>query len=258
MKMDIDENRLRELVIKAIKLIQTENSKNNVGLLKTKLYVILTEKWNSRYWNFFNEINEQDQYEVYAVISSKVIDNLHINNLKKFRVCRGIINEDNINYDELNEYITVFPLISRNIVVKTALCINDIFETQWIFKAMETGQRIVLLSSGLEKFTGREPKAYLNKILNYYRTLLEFNIEITEKVSGSIHDCCLDTEKEDNKYDAVNDESKKIINSKKRIITCRDIDDYIFEKRIFINAGDIITDMAREKAKSLNISIIIS
>lgn len=255
--MDIDENRLRELVIKAIKLIQAENSKNNEGLFKTKLYVILTEEWNSRYWNFFNQINEQDQYEVYAVISSKIINNLHINNLKKFKVCRGIIDEDNINYDELDEYITVFPSISRNIVVKTALCINDTFETQWIFKAMETGQRIILLSSGLEKFTGKEPKAYLNKILNYYRTLLEFNIEITEKLSGNTHGYCLTTENEDNKYDVVQNGREKCINSKKRIITCNDVENYISEKRIFINNGDIITDMAREKAQNLNISIIM-
>lgn len=257
--MIMDEERLRELVIKAIKLVRLENAQNLV-IPKKKLYIILTEEWNGRYWNFFETLNEQNEYDAYAIISSSIIGTLHINNLKKFNVCKGIINEKDVHFDERLEYITVFPIVSRNIVAKTALCIDDTFETNWIFKAMEKGQRIIFLKSGLQRFSGKEPLNYRNKILDYYRTLLEFDIEIL--------DCITQMEKLDlaedfkgassinylknNSVFLCEDELSRI----KKVITEKEIENYIQGNKIILNDGDIITDMARDRARSLNISII--
>lgn len=250
--MEVDENKLEDLIVKAIISIQSENSKNIDMLLKKKMYVILTNEWNNIYWSFFENINKQNKYEVYAVISSNIKNKLHVNNLNKFTVCKKIIDEENINYDELGEYITVFPSISRNAVAKIALCIDDIFETKWIFKAMENGQKIVLISSGFEKFTGKEPRAYVDKILEYYRILLEFNIEIRRNLDIYYYN------KEANNYDKNTFQDIKSKSSGRRIVTKCDIEDYIYEKKIVLQKEDIITQMAEEKATELNITIIRS
>ena len=256
----IDEERLRELIIKAIELVKVENEAQK-AVLKKKLYVIFTEEWNGAYWSFFEKLNEENKYEVYAVIPERIDSKLHLNNLNKFQVCKEIITEKEIDYKKLTEYITVFPIVPRDIVVKTALCIEDTFETKWIFNCMEKGQKIIFSKAGLQKFTGKEPLSYKNKILDYYRTLLEFDIEITDSI----------VEKENHKLSKeLNDSSKKYNNSTtkaisinennlksiKKVITEKEVLDYAQNHQIILKAGDIITEMARDKAKSLNISIV--
>lgn len=255
----MDEKRLRELVIKAIELVQAENS-SNIVIYKKKLYVIITEEWNGRYWSFFEKLNEQYEYEVYAVIPSRINTSLHINNLKKFQVCKGIVDEKDVNFDELTEYLTVFPIVPRDIIVKTALCIEDTFETKWIFKCMENGQNIIFLKSGLQKFSGKEPLSYRNKILDYYRTLLEFDIEITDCIIEKENNIVLTESKStsitkyvSNYNDNLNENKYQSI---KKVITEKEVESYAQNNQIILNNGDIITEMARDKASSLNIQII--
>ncbi|MGG7098256.1 hypothetical protein [Clostridium sardiniense] len=249
--MEIDEKVIRELVIKAINLIQSENSTKSLSIPKKKLYVIFTEEWNSKYWDFFENLNKINKYDVYAVIPSRITNNLHINNLKKFKVCKGIIDEKDVDFDDLENYITVLPTISRSLVAKVALCIDDTFETNWIFKNMEKGERTILLKSGLVKMTGKEPSSYVNKILGYYRTLLEFNIEISDEI--------VDINKEslsigvDEPLDKVNEKKE---HTSKKVITEIDIEKYVQDRKIILNKGDIITELAKDRARSLNISIL--
>jgi len=262
----MDEKRLRELIIKAIELIKAENIQNIV-IPKKKLYVILTEEWNGQYWSFFEKLNEQNEYDVYAVIPSKINSNLHLNNLKKFQVCKGIVDEKDIHLEHLHEYLTVFPIVPRNIIVKTALC-DDTFETKWIFKCMENGQRIIFIKSGLEKFSGKEPLSYRNKILDYYRTLLEFDIEITDFIMQKENNILSKENKSNLSKESYSTSSTKYIPnynesfkenklpSIKKVITEKEIGYYTENNQIILNSGDIITDMARDKAGRLNISII--
>ncbi|MBM7835675.1 hypothetical protein [Clostridium sardiniense] len=249
--MEIDDKVIRELVIKAIKLIQSENSTKSLSIPKKKLYVIFTEEWNSKYWGFFESLNKINKYDVYAVIPSRITNNIHVNNLKKFQVCKGIIEEKDVKFDDLEDYITVFPIIPRSLVAKVALCIDDTFEAKWIFKNMEKGQRTILCRSGLAKMTGKEPSSYVNKILGYYRTLLEFNIEISDEF--------FDMNKEilsidiDEPLDKLNEKYKQ---SSKKVITEIDIEKYVQDRKIILNKGDIITELAKDRARSLNISIL--
>ncbi|WP_315078868.1 hypothetical protein [uncultured Clostridium sp.] len=251
--MEISEERLRELIIKAIELFKSESSIQNTPIDKKKLFVICTDEWNSLYWNFFERLDKENKYDVHIVIPSNIKSEFYLNNLKKFNVCRNIIYENDLKNYDLTEYITVFPVVPRSLIVKTALCIEDTFETKWIFESMEKGQQIIFLQSGLRKFTGKEPKNYVKKMLDYYRTLLEFDIEISEDIEERIEEKS-DFELVDYKntyYDSsLNKEYSK------KIITEKEIENYILNKKIVLNKGDIITEMAKDKARNLNISII--
>jgi hypothetical protein len=251
--MEIDEKRLRELVIKAIQLLQSESSIENQFIPKKKLYVIFTEEWNNKYSSLFEQLNKQNEYDVYAVLPYEIYNDFHLNNLKKFSVCKSIINRNYVNFDDLTEYITVFPVVPREIIVKTALCIDDIFESKWIFKSMEKGQRTILLTSGFKRFSGKEPPKYINKILDYYKTLLEFNIEIKNDI--------FQVERDESKdrpiiYENTNYNEVLSDNRSKKVITEQEIENYKYDRKILLNHGDIITELAKDRARSLNIQII--
>ena len=54
--------------------------------------------------------------------------------------------------DNLDRAVTLLPVVPRDVLVKTALCISDTYETSWIAECMKQGSRVVLLLTGLEKF----------------------------------------------------------------------------------------------------------
>lgn len=247
--MNISEERLRELIIKAIELFKFENSTQNTFIDKKKLFVICTDEWNSLYWNFFEKLDNETKYQVNIVLSSRIKSEFYINNLKKFNVCKNIIYENDLKNYNLTEYITVFPVVPRSLIVKTALCIDDTFETRWIFQSMEKGQQVIFLQSGLRKFTGKEPKSYIKKMLDYYRILLEFDIQISKYIEEKTDFQLIDYKS--NCYDLTLNK-----NNIKQIITEKEIENYMLSKKIILNKGDIITEMAKDKARNLNISII--
>lgn len=269
--MEITEEKLRELVIKAIKEIEDSNIyKTNKCLLKKKTYVLCTEKWNDVYWNFFESLNKTEEYEVYPVICKKVESNILINNLKKFSVCKKILFEDDMNLNLIEDCITVFPVTSRNLAVKTALCIEDDFETRWIFKSIANGQRIIFLNKGLQKFTGKEPPKYVEKILNYYNTLLEFGIELKDDFFEEESKSYDDYAKSYKRYNSgSNSKEYESYNSnicgneyhgsyskhKRQIITEKEVGNYLSSKKIILHDNDLITEMARDKARKLNIEV---
>ena len=113
------------------------------------------------------------------------------------------------------------------------------------------------MKSGLKKFTNKEPKAYINQIVSYYRKVLEYGIEIR-----SISELIKLYEEKD-----LNEETKVYFNIKentsleeenkgrKKVITLENVKQYGSNGTIIVNSDDIITDLAREKARNLNIEI---
>ncbi len=248
--MEIDEKTLKELVNRVIELFQSESSRQNIIVPKKKLYVIFTEEFNEKYSTFFESLDKQSKYEAYAIVPEEIYTESLINTLKQFKFCKEVISRDKISLNNLDEYLTVFPIISKTIIAKTALCIGDTFETNWIFNSMEKGQKIILLQSGLEKFSGKEPVAYRKKILDYYRTLLEFDIEISEDIfQVSSKDFSIVNEK-------VTHTQTTHECTGKQIITEYEIEKLKEYNKIVLKPGDIITEMAKDKARSLNIEIV--
>ncbi|MDO5516320.1 MAG: hypothetical protein Q4F66_02125 [Clostridium sp.] len=248
--MEITQEMLRKIVIKAIEDIQSKSSKNKYIIDKEKLYVFCNCKWNSIYWNFFEVLQYESQYEIIPVVYDDSDNEFFINNLRKFKFISKIIHKDEIELLSEGEYIIVFPVVSRNLVVKTALCLEDDFSTQQIFSALENGNRVLFYKKGFKKFTGKESRPYVKKILNYYKTLLEFNIEICDEI----------TEKKILVQDEVALEKFNYSDSNelegKRIITANEIGRYVNDNTITLNKGDIITELAIEKAEKMNISIL--
>lgn len=169
--MEIDERQLSQLITRIIKLLCAENKP------KKKIYMIFNQNWSEKYNSFLESICENDKCEIYAVVPLNIKYN---ERLKEFPVFEKILTRNEISSHNLENYITVFPVTPRNIIVKTALCIDDTFESRWILDSIGKGERVILISKGFDKFTGKEPEAYIQKMLEYYRMLLRFDIEIQD------------------------------------------------------------------------------
>ena len=153
--------------------------------------------------------------------------------------------------------MTLLPVVPRDVLVKTALCISDTYETSWIAECMKQGSRVVLLLTGLEKFSGNEKPAYRKRIMEYYRQVLEFGVEIcsTEELSGRApyEISCEGTDRTmacrtENSTCTLEPDKKK-----KRVISSSNVEQFVSDGVIYLQPGDIVTDLAKDRAKFLKI-----
>ena len=127
---------------------------------------------------FLREMETSDQYEIVPVIPSSWKDMGYEARLMETKACSHILHRSCEKPADLETAITVMPVVPRDVLVKTALCISDTYETSWISECMDKGSRVVLLRSGLARFSGKEKPAYRNRVMNYYRQILEYGVEI--------------------------------------------------------------------------------
>lgn len=175
--MQISENELRTLVIKIAETILSETHKKQI---KSKIYVMAPNDWDERYLAFFNQETISVNFEAYAVVPDEWQDVSYITQLMATKACKGIILRKAVSFNQNEAFLTVFPVVPKEQIVKTALCLEDDFLGKWITSCIEEGKTIAFLKSGLQKFTGKEPKAYVDKIMAYYQDVLSYGIWITD------------------------------------------------------------------------------
>ena len=253
--MEISEERLKELVLRALHALEAER-KIMTGLRsRRKLYMICACAWNEKYEEFLNEMETSNSYEIYPVIPASWKKLGYEGRLKGCKACAGIVYRCRQRPEDLGDAISLFPVVSRDMLVKTALCISDTFETSWIADCIERGSRILLLRSGLARFSGKEKSAYVNRIMGYYRQVLEYGIEICGK------DELAEREAEKEKVHARQAVKTGFLplqpaasnRGRKRVITASNVESLAFEGVLQLQPEDIVTDMAKERAKYLNI-----
>ena len=255
--MNISEEKLREIIKKVLLEITNQKNifKNNIE--KLKVYIFCSKKCNTEYIDFLEQIDKSGLFHIYIVADDALKDDICKSHINKYVPNENIIYFSHGIPDDLSEAISVFPVVERDLVVKTALCISDTFCNKWIASAIEEGGKIVFLKSGLKKFTNKEPKAYIRQIVSYYRKVLEYGIEI-RSTSELIK---LYNENNSDKQTKVNYNTRDSIylqenhKGRKKVITLENIEQYGSNGAIIVNSDDIITDLAREKARTLNIEI---
>lgn len=257
--MVIGEEQLKKLVLRILKELEEEQLHGQSPEFRRKLYMLATSGWDVRYQEFLAGMEQSGQYDIYPVIPESWRQMGYEAVFKKYQCCCQIRYHSDPIPADLEQTVTVFPVTDKDVVVKTALCISDTFETSWVADCMEYGSRIVLLRSGLKKFSGRESSAYVRQMLSYYRTILEYGVEI-----GSMDDlyaAVKDRYKPAPCGGAVPDQSGKLRerpeagSRKKRVITASNVEQFGAGRILFLQPGDIITDLARDRAAFLNIVI---
>lgn len=229
--MNISEEQLKELVLRILKKLEEEGIKE-----KKLLYMICTSAWDERYVDFLEEIKESGEYRVCPVIPDEWQEEGRQSRLSGISSCEEIRYHSQGIPVDLEGAVTVFPVVPTEITVKTALCLHDTFETSWIGACFRAGSRILFLQSGLTPFSGKEQPAYQEQILSYYRSILQYGIEIGSLTS------------------AVPEQKPTVCDTGgKRVITASNVETYASDGVLPLQKGDIITDLAKDKARLLNI-----
>lgn len=175
------DNEISELAQQVVKLIREAEGAKEGACLRKKVYLLFSGAWTNRFYLLLDEAYDMKELECCAVVPAGWENTPGLSKLKEYSDRIRVIGQNEAD-DISGDYITVFPGFGRGLAVKAALCIDDTFETAWIRTALEQGQKIVILKSGLERFTGREPNAYVKTILGYYKTLLEYEIELADSL----------------------------------------------------------------------------
>lgn len=230
----MDEKQLIALIEQVLDRIKKESESHKV---QTKAYVILPENWytqkQAQCMEAFHLL--QRDYHTVVVLPDK---DQNAGAFGNDNGCTVITRGQAVFPSE--DFVTVFPAASRNLVIKTALCIQDDFETEWISQCFAFGQKVYMQKEA-PVFTGREPDAYRKKVLSYYQEAEVFGI-------------CFDQLSETAK------QAKPPVMSssceKKRIITTEDLKGLPSSGELRLHKGDIVTPLAAEQADELGISIL--
>lgn len=243
--MKISEEQLKKLVLRVLRELEGEQGGSGTGDERQNLYMVCMSQWNDAYDNFLRVMDGCDTYNVYPVVPLSWKKQGYEAILSGHTSCKGICCRSCERPDNLEHSVTVFPVVPRDVLVKTALCISDTFETAWIGACIECGSKAILLRSGLQRFSGREPSAYVGRIMGYCRQVLEYGIEIRgiEELTGR------------KGLGQVFVPFPPVIKNqgKKRVITASNVQQLASGGILSLYPGDIVTDLARDRARFLNI-----
>lgn len=250
----ISEERLRELVKRILRELEADKGPE----AEKKIYMLCTHRWDDRFCTYLKQAEQKPGRAVYPVIPLSWKKEGYEEKLKSFPSCKGILYRSCEPPADLETTVTVLPVVPKDVIVKTALCISDTFETSWIASCLQNGGQVALLKSGLTKFTGKEPKTYVNQILAYYRQVLEYGITICEAGEESpakAEQTVSVSAAKDAVYKAEN-KPQKNSEKRKRVITASNVSQLAINGILYTSEDDIITDLARDRAKFLNIEWI--
>lgn len=235
----ISEERLREIVQRILTELETEE---RLKKKQRKIYMLCTSHWDDRFSAYLEKMADSPDVLVYPVIPLSWKKQGYGEILLAYPSCGGIVYRSCEKPFDLEQTITVLPVVPRDVVVKTALCIADTYETDWIASCIEQGSQVVFVRNGLAVFSGKEPEAYKNQILSYYRTVLTYGITVCGG-EEAVPQPVLKTE-----YTAAYRHDEK-----KRVITASNIEQMAVNGVLFINPRDIVTELALDRARFLNI-----
>lgn len=181
----MSDQEIHEIVLRIVKLLKEEDWLQRPVLpVSTNLYVIFGDCWSNAYFSLMEDLSGLGGFRLNAIVAESWSE-MEYSNLKKGAAWNQIVSLpdiETINFTD--ESMSLFASADREFVVKTALGLHDTPKTRWVRKAMESGQRIAILKSGLDRFSGKEPKSYVDKILSYHRILLDYEIEIIDSAKN--------------------------------------------------------------------------
>lgn len=234
------EKKLEDLILRAIRQVLAEQLP-----AKRRLYVVFADAFDCRCVNFLRSLSPADDVTV-------LVDEIQAEQVRCDieQACpfASVVLTSQARSLPLTDSLTVYPVASRDFVVKAALGLADTFAARWLARCFAAGSAVHLQLSGLARFTGREPAAYVQQILGYYRKLLEYGITIGHH---------LPQEKAGNPVPAAVTEKKAppVVTCQDKVLTAADL--YPYDKGTVLLVGEhtVVTSFAREAALSRGIEI---
>lgn len=225
---------------------------------------------------------QQNGWQFKVVISKAAEDVLTEDLIKKSLNIESVIKEDDKpNIKELLDQnnLIIIPSLTINTASKIANCISDTLITNIVSKAMMSGKKIIasLNACCIENeerksiYGDNVSLAYKNKLKNNLETIKSYEIELTtsenlfykvEKYSKknlNTNNLVINNQSKDNKktidLKQPQDKNSLYIKLDKKVISRADVYENRGYNYIFVDKGSLITDLAKEEAKKLNLKI---
>lgn len=139
------------------------------------------------------------------------------------------------------EYVVIFVSASQNLIVKTALCLSDCFESKIVIDAIESGQSVYMYKE--EKTCSSAPPAYRRRLSEYEREVSCYGVSFNELPK----ECSTNF---------ISTRSEAAAGKKRNIITAEDVVKMRQGDKLFVYRGDIVTEVAAEVAQERDIEIV--
>lgn len=225
---------------------------------------------------------QQNGWQFKVVISKAAEDVLTEDLIKKSLNIESVIKEDDKpDIKELLDQnnLIIIPSLTINTASKIANCISDTLITNIVSKAMMSGKKIIALLNAccIENeerksiYGDNVSLAYKNKLKNNLETIKSYEIELTtsenlfykvEKYSKknlNTNNLVINNQSKDNKktidLKQPQDKNSLYIKLDKKVISRADVYENRGYNYIFVDKGSLITDLAKEEAKKLNLKI---
>ena len=233
--MDINGNDFRRIVLQAIYQVLAEEKQKQQAM--RPVYVIFSHSFDGP-WHIQPELAKGDMLT--AVIPD---------DWPQDRVCCLMADSPFSQVIKQAEAASLSLANSHTLAAKAALCIYDTFETQWLGRCISAGSQVHLMLGGLQKFTGKEPDAYVQRILSYYKILLTYGITIGGYPSRHAETKASRTAKT---------QAAPSIVLRSHIITASDVYPYAAGTCITIAPDAVVTSLAQDEAEHRRISFVRS
>lgn len=225
---------------------------------------------------------QKNGWQFKVVISKAAEDVLTEDLIKKSLNIESVIKEDDKpNIKELLDQnnLIIIPSLTINTASKIANCISDTLITNIVSKAMMSGKKIIasLNACCIENeerksiYGDNVSLVYKNKLKNNLETIKSYEIELTtsenlfykvEKYSKknlNTNNLVINNQSKDNKKTIdlrqPQDKNSLYIKLDKKVISRADVYENRGYNYIFVDKGSLITDLAKEEAKKLNLKI---
>lgn len=179
--MDIHENKLRKIIENILEILEKEGylkdePKKSATLVRSA-YVLCEEKHTMEFLTFLREQKSRgtDEKLAFTAILETPDDDL-IDALVNEKLCRQIAGRDSVQQEDA--VISIFPTFGHSSLAAAGLGINNTFVSEWMKKDFEMGRKSVILISGIESFTGKEPVYYRELIMSYIKKLIHMEVRL--------------------------------------------------------------------------------
>ena len=225
---------------------------------------------------------QKNGWQFKVVISKAAEDVLTEDLIKKSLNIESVIKEDDKpDIKELLDQnnLIIIPSLTINTASKIANCISDTLITNIVSKAMMSGKKIIasLNACCIENeerksiYGDNVSLAYKNKLKNNLETIKSYEIELTtsenlfykvekdSKKNLNTNNLVINNQSKENKktidLKKPQDKNSLYIKLDKKVISRADVYENRGYNYIFVDKGSLITDLAKEEAKKLNLKI---
>lgn len=140
----LDHKLLEQMVLKVIRQLEEERL---LQLPQQKAcYLMLPERWQDDSFKRLGSLSVPCDLQVISVLPKARYNDYYIQKLKELFPGGLVLEQEQAWEEQREEFLTVFPFPNRALIAKTALCLEDSFESRWIGRCFSQGQKVLMLS----------------------------------------------------------------------------------------------------------------